>query len=45
MALKFNTNVAERFKLKVRDFWELVSVFVQAIREKLVGGIFLTLQT
>ena len=32
MALKFNTNVAERLKLKVRKFWELVPLFVEVIR-------------
>ena len=41
MALKFNTNVAERLKLKVRNFWELIPIFVEVIREKLVGGLFL----
>ena len=45
MALKFNTNVTERLKLKVRNFWELIPIFVEVIREKLVGGLFLTLQT
>ena len=40
MALKFNTNVAERLKLKVRNFWELIPIFVEVIREKLVGGFF-----
>ena len=45
MALKFNTNVAERLKLKVRKFWEVIPIFVEVIREKLIGGLFLTLQT
>ena len=40
MALKFNTNVAERLKLKVRNFWELITIFVEIIRGKLVGGLF-----
>ena len=43
MTSKFNTNVAERLKLKVRKFWELIPIFVEVIREKLVGGLFLTL--
>ena len=38
MALKFNTNVAERLKLKVRNFWELIPISAEVIREKLVGG-------
>ena len=45
MALKFNTNVVERLKLKVRNFWELIPIFVEVIGEKLVRGLFLTLQT
>ena len=45
MALKFNTNVAERLKLKVRKFWELIPIFLEVIREKLVRGLFITLQT
>ena len=45
MALKFNTNVAEKLKLKVRKFWEVIPIFVEVIREKLIGGLFLTLQT
>ena len=40
MALKFNTKLAERLKLKVRKFWELIPIFVEVIREKLVGGFF-----
>ena len=44
MALKFNTNVAERLNLKVRKFWEVIPIF-EVIREKLIGGLFLTLQT
>ena len=40
MALKFNTNVAERLKLKVRTFGELIPIFVEVIREKLVGRLF-----
>ena len=45
MALKFNTNLAERLKLKVRKFWELIPIFLEVIREKLVRGLFITLQT
>ena len=45
MALKFNTKVAERLKLKVRNFWELIPISVEVIRGKLVGGAFLKLQT
>ena len=45
MALKFNTNVEERLKLKARNTWELIPIFVEVIREKLVEGLFLTLQT
>ena len=45
MALKFNTNGAERLKLKVRNFWELIPISAEVIREKLVRGLFLTLQT
>ena len=40
MALKINTNVAERLKLKVRKFWELTPIFAEVIREKLVRGLF-----
>ena len=40
MALKFNTNVVERLKLKVRDFWELIPIVVEVIGEKLVRGFF-----
>ena len=40
MALKFNTNMAERLKLKVRKFWEVIPIFVEVIREKLIGGLF-----
>ena len=45
MALKFNTNVAETLKVNIRRIWELIPVFVEVIREKLIGGAFLTLQT
>ena len=48
MALQFNTDVAERLKLKVRNFWELIPISAEVIREKLVGergGGGLTLQT
>ena len=37
---KFNTNVAEKLKLKVRKFWEVIPIFVEVIREKLIGGLF-----
>ena len=40
MTLKFNTSEAERSKLKVRNFWELIPVFVEVIKKKLVGGFF-----
>ena len=40
MALKFNTKLAERLKLKVRKFWELIPIYVEVIREKLVGALF-----
>ena len=40
MALKFNSNVAEKLKLKVRKFWEVIPIFVEVIREKLIGGLF-----
>ena len=40
MALKLNTNVAEKLKLKVRKFWEVIPIFVEVIREKLIGGLF-----
>ena len=39
MALKFNTKVAEKLKLKVRKFWELIPIFA-VVREKLVGEAF-----
>ena len=38
MALKFNTNVAERLNLKVRNVWELIPTSAEVITEKLVGG-------
>ena len=40
MALKFNTKVAEKLKLKFRKFWELFLIFIEVIQEKLVGGLF-----
>ena len=40
MDLKFNTNVAEKLKLKVRKFWELIPIFAEVVREKLVGEAF-----
>ena len=45
MALKFHTNVIEKLKLKVRNFWELIPIFAEVIEEKLVRRLFLTLQT
>ena len=39
-AVKFNANVAELSKLKVRKFKELIPIFVEGIREKLVGRLF-----
>ena len=44
MALKCNTNVAKRLNLKVGNFWELIPIFVEVIREQLLGRLFLTLQ-
>ena len=38
MVLKFNINVANRLKLKLRTFWELIPIFVEVITEKVVGG-------
>ena len=42
--LKFYTNVAKGLKLKVRNFWGLISMFVEVTGEKLVvgrgGGLF-----
>ena len=40
MALKFNTKVAEKLKLKVRKFWELIPIVAEVVREKLVGEAF-----
>ena len=40
MALKFNTKLAERLKLKVRRFWEVIPLFEEVIREKLIGELF-----
>ena len=40
MALKFNSNVVESLKLKVRNFSELIPIFVEVIGEKLVSGLF-----
>ena len=40
MALKFNTNMVESLKLKVRNFWEPIPIFVEVIGEKLVGVLF-----
>ena len=41
MDLKFYTNMAKRFKLKVREFWGLIPTFLEVTGEKLVGGAFL----
>ena len=40
MALKFNTKVAEKLKLKVRKFWELIPIVAEVVRETLVGEAF-----
>ena len=40
MPLKFNTNMAEKLKLKARKFWEVIPILVEVIREKLIGGLF-----
>ena len=37
MALKFYTNMVKELKLKVRKFWELIPMFVDVVREILVG--------
>ena len=42
MAFTFYTNVAKGLELKVRKFWGLIRTFVEATREKLVGGLFAT---
>ena len=39
MALKFNTKAKERLKLKAKKYWQLIPIFVEVIREKLVGGL------
>ena len=41
MALKFYTSVAKELKLKVREFWKLISAFAEITGEKLVGQAFL----
>ena len=38
MALKFYTNLAKGFKLKVIKSCRLIPTFVEVTREKLVGG-------
>ena len=38
MALKFNSKLTERLKLKFKKFWELIPIYLEVIREKLVGG-------
>ena len=38
IALKFNSSVAKRSKLKLGKFWVLIGTFVEVTREKLVGG-------
>ena len=40
MALKFDTIVAKRLKLKVRSFLGLIPTFVEVTEEKLVVGLF-----
>ena len=37
MALKFYTNMVKELKLKVRKFWGLIPMFVDVVREILVG--------
>ena len=37
MNLEFNTRVAQGLKLKVRQFWGLVSTFIEVTVEKLVA--------
>ena len=39
--LKFYISVAKGLKLKVRNFWGLISTFVGVTGEKLVGGVLL----
>ena len=36
--LKLCTSVAKVLKLKIRKFWELISMFVEVTEEKLVEG-------
>ena len=38
MALKFNSKLTERLKFKFKKFWELIPIYLEVIREKLVGG-------
>ena len=40
--LKFYTIVAKGLKLKVRNFWGLVTTFVEVTGEKLMWGLFAT---
>ena len=40
MALTFYTSVVKRLKLQVRNFWDLILMFVGVTAEKLVGGFF-----
>ena len=40
MALTFYTSVVKRLKLQVRNFWDLILMFVGVTVEKLVGGFF-----
>ena len=42
ISLKFYTSVVKRLKIKVTKFWELILIFSEVTREKLVGGYFLT---
>ena len=39
MALKFNTKLADRLKLKVRMFWELIPIYFGVIRQ--LGDIYI----
>ena len=38
--LKFCTSVAKELKLKVRKIWELIPIFEEVTKEKLVGKPF-----
>ena len=40
MALKFDTSIAKRLKLKVRKFWGLIATFVGVTAGKLIEDLF-----